>query len=74
MRHVAVTTKKEQMVLIHVEDLMEAFPAADNKYTVCVIRVPDRDKDNTYLLVKESTKNILEQLKKLNYERTRNGN
>lgn len=73
MRHIAVTTKKNQTVLIHVEDLKEAFPAADAKYTICVIRVPDRDKDDTYLLVKESTQTILEELKKLKYERMCNG-
>lgn len=73
MRHIAVTTKKDQTVLIHVEDLKEAFPAADNKFTVCVIRVADRDKGETYLLVKESTVTIYSELKKLKYEGMCNG-
>ena len=73
MRHIAVTTKKDQTVLIHVEDLKEAYPAADNRYTICVIRVADREKDDTYLLVKESTMAIYGELKKLKYEGMCNG-
>lgn len=73
MRHIAVTTKKDQTVLIHVEDLKEAYPAADNKFSICVIRVADRDKEDTYLVVRESTEAIYEKLKNLNYERMSHG-
>ncbi len=69
MRHIAVTSKKDQKVLIHVEDLIECFPAADSVHSICIIRVADRDKGETYLLVKESTNQIHEKLRELSYER-----
>lgn len=69
MRHIAVTTKRDQTVLIHVEDLKEAYPAADKTYTICVIRVADRDREDTFLVVKESTDIIYDKLKNLNYEK-----
>lgn len=73
MRHISVTTKKNQKVLIHVEDLKEAYPTADNKHTVCVIRVSDRDREETFLIVQETTAMIYEELKALNYEGGLNG-
>ena len=73
MRHIAVTTKKDQKVLIHVDDLKEAYPTADNKHTVCVIRVSDRDRAETFLIVTETTGQIYDQLRKLIYERALNG-
>ena len=68
MRHIAVHNKKNQKVLVHVEDLKEAFPAADNKHTVLVIRVADRDKGESFLIVNESTNEIYQMLRSLQYE------
>ena len=75
MRHIKVTNKRGQMILIHVDDLKEAYPANDEKHSICVVRVADsRDKkDDTFLVVLESTQEIYEQMKKLECKEVSNG-
>lgn len=68
MRHVAIHNKRNELILVHVEDLVEAYPANERGCSVCVIRVDDRGKENTFLVVKESTEEIHAQLKELKYE------
>ena len=68
MRHLYLTNKNGTRVVIHVEDLREAFPAADEKHTVCVLRIQKREGGDTYVLVKESVESIYEELTKLTYK------
>ena len=65
MNHIKLTNKKDQLIVIHKDALKEAFPAADMRFTVLVIDVKNKDKEDSYLLVRESTKIIFEMLQQI---------
>lgn len=68
MKHLKLTNKDDQTILVHVESLIEAFPAKDGEHSVCVLDIKKRDGDQTFLLVNETTDNIYAQMQDICYE------
>jgi len=65
MKHIVITTRRDERIIVHHDDLVEAFPATDRIHTICVIRVKDQSKEHTFLIVKESTEEIYAALGRL---------
>lgn len=68
MRHFYLNNKAGTKLIVHVEDLREAFQAADGRHTVCVLKITKKDGGDTYVLVTETVSEIWEQAKKMKYE------
>jgi len=68
MRHFYLTNKAGSKLMIHVEDLREAFTAADGRHTVCVLKVEKKDGGDTYVLVNDTVEEMWAQAQEMKYE------
>ena len=64
MSHVYLTKKNGDELIIHHDELKEAFPTGDGQATVCALKIPKRDsgEDYTFMVVNETTREIRVQL------------
>ncbi len=67
MRHISVTNKQGDPIILHCEDIIEVFAARDRCHSIIVVRVQKKDGDGTFLMVNETPRQIWEMLTKLNY-------
>ncbi len=65
MRHIKLTNKKGHTILLHVDQLQEAFKAPDGVHTICILKIKRLDGGDTVVHVRESVGQIEEQLKRI---------
>lgn len=66
MRHLVLTNKNKERIIIHEDTLKEAFPTNDGRATVCVLDVQTQDKrPETFMVVNETTEEIERQLREI---------
>lgn len=68
MRHFYLTNKVGTKLMVHVEDLREAFLAADGRHTVCVLKIEKKGGGDTYVLVDETVEDLWVQAQNMKYE------
>jgi hypothetical protein len=65
MRHLKLTNKEGHSIVLHHDDLIEAFPPKHGNGAICVTRIKRDDEKDTFILVNETPEEIYLQLEKL---------
>lgn len=72
MRHIILTKKHGDKVIIHVDCLKQVFVATNGGHSVCVLDVQSKQGgDDTYVVVQEGIASIYDELSKLSYAFTK---
>lgn len=58
MKHLKLTTKKNTTILVHPDEIKEAYPSQDGKHTIVVVGVRNRKGDDTFLAVAHTVDEI----------------
>lgn len=61
--HLILTDRKGGKIILHQDELKEAFGSNDDSYTVCVLGIKRKDGSDAFLLVEETLNEIEKQLR-----------